>query len=273
MKAFVAAFILAVGPVVVAASAQGRPGTTLSGAAVDPTGAVLRGAQVQLNAAGGVGEQSTTTDDAGRFHFDQVVAGRYEVVVAFEGFQQTTVRVTVGTRAPAPLRVMLPLAAITQEVTVGSEPAAVKTDAAANLDASGLDAASIENLPVFDQDILTTMSRFLDASAIGTNGATVVVNGVEVNNLNVSASAIQQIKINQDPYSAEYPRPGRGRIEVVLKPGSQEYHGTGNFIFRDSALDAKNAFAAVKAPEQRRIAEGFLKARFKMTEPASCTSS
>ena len=43
-----------------------------------------------------------------------------------------------------------------------------------------------------------------------------------------------------------------------LKPGSQEYHGTGNFIFRDSALDAKNAFAAVKAPEQRRIAEGFL---------------
>ncbi|PYR32162.1 MAG: hypothetical protein DMF90_24115, partial [Acidobacteria bacterium] len=67
------------------------------------------------------------------------------------------------------------------------------------------------------------MSRFLDASAIGTNGAMLVVNGVEMNNLSVSASAIQQIKINQDPYSAEYPRPGRGRIEVVLKPGSQEY--------------------------------------------------
>ena len=75
----------------------------------------------------------------------------------------------------------------------------VKTDAPANLDASGLYGASIENLPVFDQDILTTMSRFLDASAIGTNGATLVVNGVEVNNQNVSALAIPQIKINQDP--------------------------------------------------------------------------
>jgi TonB dependent receptor len=85
-----------------------------------------------------------------------------------------------------------------------------------------------------------------------------VVNGVEVNNLNVSASAIQQIKINQDPYSAEYPRPGRGRIEVVLKPGSMEYHGTGNFIFRDARFDERNAFAAVKPPEQRRIFEGFL---------------
>ena len=102
------------------------------------------------------------------------------------------------------------------------------------------------------------MSRFLDASAIGTNGAMLVVNGVEMNNLSVSASAIQQIKINQDPYSAEYPRPGRGRIEVVLKPGSQEYHGVANFIFRDSALNARNAFATVKPDEQRRAFEGFL---------------
>jgi outer membrane receptor protein involved in Fe transport len=45
---------------------------------------------------------------------------------------------------------------------------------------------------------------------------------------------------------------------VVLKPGSQEYHGTGNLIFRDSTFDACNAFAAIKPPEQRRILEGFL---------------
>ena len=146
----------------------------------------------------------------------------------------------------------MPLGRITQEVTVGNAPAEVKTDTASNLDAASVNATSIENLPVFNQDILATMSRFLDASAIGTNGVTLVVNGVEVNNLNVSASAIQQIKINQDPYSAEYPRPGRGRIEVVLKPGSREYHGTGNFTFRDSTFDERNVFAAVKPPEQRR---------------------
>src|SRR5262249_43811306 len=187
-----------------------------------------------------------------------VAAGRYEILVTFEGFQPTNVRIAVGTRATAAVRVTLPLAAISQEVTVGNAPEEIKADAASNLDTSGIDAGAMEKLPVFDQDILSTMSRFLDASAIGTNGTTLIVNGVEMNSLMVSASAIQQIKINQDPYSAEYPRPGRGRIEVVLKPGSQEYHGVGNFMFRDSAFDARNAFAAVKPPEDRRALEGFL---------------
>jgi hypothetical protein len=209
----------------------------------------------------------------GAFRFDGVAPGRYNVVIAFEGFQATTVRVTVGNRAPALLRVTLPLAAISQEVTVATTSTEVKTDTATNLDASTVDATAIDNLPVFNQDILATMSRFLDATAIGTNGATLVVNGVEVNNLNVSTSAIQQIKINQDPYSAEYPRPGRGRIEVVLKPGSQEYHGTGNLIFRDSVFDARNAFAVSKPPEQRRIFEGFLSGPVGHSEKTSFTLS
>ena len=38
---------------------------------------------------------------------------------------------------------------------------------------------------------------------------------------------MQQIRINQDPYSAEYSRPGRGRIEILTKPGRQQYHGDG----------------------------------------------
>ena len=76
--------------------------------------------------------------------------------------------------------------------------------------------------------------------------------------MNVSASAVQQIKINQDPYSAEYSRPGRGRIEILTKPGSQEYHGEGNVIFRDARFNARNAFAAVRPPEQRRIFEGMV---------------
>jgi hypothetical protein len=240
------------------AQAQRQAATIVTGVVTDATGAVLPTAQIELKSATGATVESAVTDDTGTFRFDRVAAGRYDVLVTFEGFQPTTVRLTVGTRAPAALRVTLPLAGITQEVTVGNAPAEVKTDAASNLDASTVDAKTLDDLPVFNQDVLATMSRFLDASAIGTNGATLVVNGVEVNNLNVSASAIQQIKINQDPYSAEYLRPGRGRIEVVLKPGSQAYHGTANVFFRDSTFDARNALAAVKPPEQRRIFEGFL---------------
>src|ERR1019366_2033508 len=84
-----------------------------------------------------------------------------------------------------------------------------------------------------------------------------VVNGMEVSALRVSASAVQQIRINQDPYSAEYSRPGRGRVEILTKPGGQEYHGDLNAIVRDARLNARNPFATTKPPEERRIAEGF----------------
>jgi len=267
--------IALVAQAVTALGAQGPAGAPITGVVVDGTGGVLPSAEVELRTSAGALVRSTTADSSGAFQFDRVTPGRYDVVVTFEGFRQTTVRVSVAARgaAPAPLRVTMPLAAISQEVTVGTLPAEVKADVASNLDTSSVDARAIENLPVFNQDILSTMSRFLDASAIGTNGTTLLVNGVEMNSLTVSASAIQQIKINQDPYSAEYPRPGRGRIEVVLKPGSQEYHGVGNFIFRDSALDARNAFAAVKPAEQRRVLEGFLGGPVGHSERTSFTLS
>jgi hypothetical protein len=252
---------------------QRQAGGAVAGVVVDTTGAVLPNAQVDLKNSTGGTVQSTVADANGAFRIVGLAPGRYDVLVTFDGFQPTAVRVTVGSRAPAPLRVTMPLAGITQEVTVGTAGADVKTDTASNLDASTVDQKAIENLPVFNQDILATMSRFLDASAVGTNGATLVVNGVEVNNLNVSASAIQQIKINQDPYSAEYSRPGRGRIEVVLKPGSQDYHGTANVLFRDSALDSRNVFAAVKPPEQRRIFEGFLGGPVRQSDKTSFTLS
>ena len=273
IKRFFAIALLTLAVGASARAAQSQTGQPVTGTVVDPTGAVLPAAQIELRSSTGTPIRSTTANEAGVFRFDGVGQGRYDLVVTFEGFRPTTVRVSVGARAPAPLRVTLPLAAISQEVTVGNAPAEVKVDSASNLDTSTVDANAIENLPVFDQDILTTMSRFLDASAIGTNGTTLVVNGVEMNNLMVSASAIQQIKINQDPYSAEYPRPGRGRIEVVLKPGSQEYHGVGNVIFRDSALDARNAFAAQKPPEQRRVFEGFLGGPVGHAEKTSFTAS
>jgi len=238
--------------------AQRPSGIQVSGVVVDQTGAVLQNAQVELKNAAGAPVQSTATDQAGNFRLASIPSGRYDLLVTFEGFQPTTVRVTVGARALAPLRVTLPLAHLAQELTVDDAPANVTADAASNLDVSAVDQKTFENLPVFNQDLLATMSRFLDLSAVGANGATLLVNGIEVNSLSVSASAIQQIKINQDPYSAEFARPGRGRIEVITKAGSQTYQGTANVLFRDSGLDARNAFATVRPPEQRRIFEGFL---------------
>jgi Carboxypeptidase regulatory-like domain len=240
-----------------AASAQRPSGVTLGGTVTDQTGAVLPNAQVELRNAASE-PRTTTTNEAGEFQFASISPGRYEIVAVFEGLQTTTVRVTVSGRPPAPVRVMMPLAGIRQEITVGTSVAEIRADAISNLDSSVLDEQALQNLPIFNGDVVGTMSRFLDSTAIGTNGVMLVVNGVEVNSLTLPASAIQQIKINQDPYAPEFRQPGRGRIEVITKPGSQHYSGTGGLVFRDASINAKDAFAVVKPPEQRRIFEAFL---------------
>ncbi len=85
-----------------------------------------------------------------------------------------------------------------------------------------VDGKELKDLPIFDRDIVGTLARFLDASAMGSGGLTLVVDGMEARKVGVAPSAIQQVKLNQDPYTAESPRPGRGRIEVITKAGADK---------------------------------------------------
>jgi hypothetical protein len=258
MSAWLLGLLLLDGPSALAQQPP-EPAPAITGVVIDATGGALPGAAVQLSDAAGATVQSVATDPIGGFRFERVPPGRYDIRVTSDGFRPTGVRVTVGTRAQSPLRITLSLAGVTQEITV-SNSVAPQVDAApsANSDAITVDQDMLDSLPVFDQDAVATLSQFLDTGSIGTGGVTIVVNGMEVNGLNVSASAVQQIKINQDPYSAEYSRPGRGRIEILTKPGAQTYHAEGNVILRNSRLNARNAFADVRPSEQRRIFEGFL---------------
>ena len=238
------------------AGAQTAASVAVVGVVQDQTGGLLAGATVDLvNRAGAV--KTTQADAAGAFRFDGVAPGQYELRARYEGFKSATARVRVGARPPSTQRLVLGLADLRQEITVSNAATGIGIDASSNVDAVSIDTSTLESLPVFDNNYIATMSRFLDSGSIGAAGVTIVVNGMEVNALNVSASAVQQIRINQDPYSAEYSRPGRGRIEILTKPGGQEYHGNANLIVRDAALDARNAFATTKPPEQKRILEGF----------------
>jgi hypothetical protein len=238
-------------------SAQQRPsGPVVAGTVVDATGAVLPRGEVTLTAVSGGAVRTTTTDAAGTFRFEGVAPGRYDLRASFEGFRPGVAHVSVGTRSPSPVRITLPLAGVHQEVTVSNQAREVAAGAAANSDAVTIDRNLLEGLPVLDQDVIATASRFLDMGALGNGGVTLVVDGMEVSALRVSASAIQQIKINQDPYSAEYARPGRGRIEVLTSPGSARYHGEGNLLWRSAAFDARNAFATEKPADRKHIVEG-----------------
>ncbi|HEY2150493.1 MAG TPA: TonB-dependent receptor, partial [Vicinamibacterales bacterium] len=238
--------------------AVGSPGVAVHGVVQDQTGGVLPGAAVELTTATGAVVASTTTDAVGVFDFVGITPGQYQLLARLDGFAPTSTRLRVATRPPAMQRLVLALASVSQEVTVSGSGNDVGVAAAGNVDAVSIDSNMLESLPVFDNDYIATMSQFLDSGSLGNTGVTIVVNGMEVSALNVSASAVQQIRINQDPYSAEYSRPGRGRVDILTKPGGQKYEGDVTAIFRDWRLNARNPFATTEPPEQRRIAEGFL---------------
>ena len=232
-------------------------GVSVTGTVLDPSGASTPDATVTLMQGKRRVGPAVKTDLTGKFRFDSVPRGTYSVEVQHEGFQDSATPLVVSTKPPAELTIALALAGVATEVSVDeSESTQVSTDIASNSDAAAVDQNMLEKVPVFDQDYVAAMSTFLDAAAMGTGGTQLIVDGMAVNNVGVSASAIQEVRINQNPYSAEFARPGRGSIEIITKGTTTQYHGTFNFIFRDYHLNARDPFALVRAPEQRRIYEG-----------------
>ena len=232
---------------------------SISGIVSDPTGAAVPGASVLLRQLSGAQVTKAATTISGGFRLDAVPTGSYRLEVTAPGLTTETVAVAVPGRSPAPLRITLNLAGVRQEVTVNESTPQVGTDASDNLDVVTLDRDMLDNLPIFDQNYVAAMSQFLDPGAIGTSGVTLVVNGMEQKNIGVSASAIQQVKINQNPYSAEFSRPGRGRIEIITKPGSQQLSRHVQLpVPRLPSERARPVLPLAAPPEQRRIYEGSL---------------
>jgi hypothetical protein len=239
---------------------QDRASTgSIKGSVQDATGAVLAAASVVVIDASSTVVADTKTDPSGTFIVDALAPGTYQIRCEFPGFEprERQVVVTAGRRTTLSA-ITLQIAGVMQDITVGREPSAVDVAADANRDAIVFGADDLRNLPTFDRDIVGTLSRFLDAGSLGAGGATLVVDGIEARKVGVSPAAIAEIKVNQDPYAAEFQRPGRGRIEVVTKAGSDAYHGSFDFTFRDAQLNARDVFAPTKPPEQRRIYEGVL---------------
>ncbi len=237
---------------------------TFSGNVLDPASAAIKGAQVTLGRADGSGVSAALTDEAGFFSFDKVAPGKYKLSVIAANFKPFEREVNVGSKTSPPLRIVLEIATQSESVKVsaGNAPPQLSSDVSENQNANTFERDALDRIPVFDQDYITTVSRFLDDNAAGTNGVSLVVDGVEANGPGVSPSGVQEVKVNQNPYSARFARPGRARLEITTKGGTPQFHGTINFLFRDSVFDARNAFAATKPPERRQFYEGSLTGPF-----------
>jgi outer membrane cobalamin receptor len=87
---------------------------------------------------------------------------------------------------------------------------------------------NIRDLPLKNGDPMEVASLFTDSAVMGsgTGAPQLLVDGVESDSLDVPVASIKQIEVNRSPYSAEYGRPGRGRVEITTKRGAHHrYHG------------------------------------------------
>lgn len=230
----------------------------LNGVVLDPDGAVISDAVVTLRADDGGAVKTTLSDRQGRFHFQHQIRGGFVIEVRKEGFDSVVLNFETDKSVKTPIRVVMPLAGVREELVVSGAGNQVSIDPEENLNVLRLERSELKKLPVLGNDVIGELSSMMDGSSIGAGGATIIIDGIESTDLKVPASQIQEVRINQNPYSAEFSRPGRGRIEVITKAGTSEYHGEFNFVFRDYHLDARNAFASIRPPEQRRIYEGNL---------------
>jgi hypothetical protein len=234
------------------------PAHTLSGTVLDPSSADVADAQVTVLTSSGSVQASTITDRAGYFFFDDLPHGKYRLRIHAAGFKDGFVDVTLSAKLLSPLRITLAISAVSEVVSVTADENIPQTssDPSENLNANNITRDALDRVPVFDLDYITLLSRFLSDDAIATSGVSLVVNGVEANGPGVSASAVQEVKINQNPYSARFARPGRARVEITTKAGTPAYHGTVNFLTRNSVFDASNFFAPTKPSESRYMEEG-----------------
>lgn len=234
----------------------GGPPVAITGTIVDPSNAPVPSVRVLLKSADT--EMVATTDAGGQFRFGQVAPGNYEIRAAFPGFDPVVRKVRSGSRSPQPLRIRLTLASLKEQLDVPEQEKTVSSQAGGNVDTISVERTMLDNLPFLDMNYLSALGRFLDPGSPGGAGTSIVVDGMEMRNVGVTASAIQEIRINNNPYTVEYPRWSRRRIEVITKSSTGAYHGTFNFLFRDYRLNARDAFATERPRERRRIFEGSL---------------
>ena len=220
----------------------------LRGTVLDETGAYLVSVPVVLDDGKGH-KYSEQTNGQGKYRFAGVIPGVYTITVQLEGFAEFTQQVDLTTKRTTPLDITLKVF-IKDEVEVKTDTNGISTEPDKNLSAITLTEKDLEALPDDPDELLDTLKQMAGA-AMG-NDASVYVGGFRERGSIPPKEAIQMIRINSNPFSAEFSEIGFARIEIITKPGSDRYHGGFNFRFNDESLNARKADALTRAPLQTR---------------------
>jgi len=213
----------------------------LRGQVTDPSGAAIAHANVVLTpSAVASSPQTTQTDGQGYYEFKGVAAGKYTLNVVAKGFTlYENDNVVVAGQA---LRLNIPMTILVeqQKVVVSSTAPILDVSPSSNAGAIVISGKELEALPDDPDELLTDLQALAGPSA-GPNGGQLYIDGFTAGQL-PPKSSIREIRINQNPFSAEYDKLGYGRIEVFTKPGTDKYHGQVLVDGNDSGFNTPNPF-------------------------------
>ncbi len=239
----------------------------LTGTISDETAAALPGATVTVTQLETGFTRVVVTNNVGRYRVPLLPVGPYTIVVELSGFATFTRQGVVVTVGSSPvINITLPLASVTEAITVTADTPIVETSRA--VASTTLNQEAIATLPINGRDFrdfallsprvtqnlgLRATLRFGgqsgDYSLISVDGADQTnaffaeyTGSLETQNFAISQEAIQEFQVLTNGFNAEWGRSTGGLVNVVTKSGTNEMRASAFAFFRDSALKAEDPF-------------------------------
>jgi hypothetical protein len=245
----------------------------INGTVTDPTGAAIAGASVvALQTDTGI-SHTTVSSSGGEFLFQDLPLGNYSVTTGFNGFQTLkTDKIMVSAGIIYTLPIILKLS--TSSVTVEVNAASVALDTTTTTQTTVLDAKAVADLPLNGRDF-TQMIALTAGYAGYSGGGFGSLNGTRANQMNWQIDGVDNNDlwhnipaVNQggvsgiagiilpldavDQFSAQTqsgPEGGRnpgGTVNMTLRSGTNQLHGTAYYFNRNELFGAKSPFASTK---------------------------
>ena len=214
------------------------PSGTLRGQVSDPSGAAVPGASVEAVSSSGQTSSGVATNE-GSYEIRGLAPGKYAVRAQAKGFavfEQQSVEIVAGQGRK--LDITLQIAEEKEQVTVSDQTTKVSVapeESATSLVIKGEDLQALSD----DPDELQSELEALAGPAAGPNGGQIYVDGFTAGQLPPKAD-ILEIRINHNPFSAEYDKLGYGRIEITTRPGASQLHGQVLGNLNDSVFNSRN---------------------------------
>ncbi len=209
----------------------------LTGTVLDPSGAAVPGAQVALFSSSHTLQTKSGPD--GRYTLHSAAPGIYSLAVTAKGFAPLIEQnIVIAAGQTKDLNLSLSIAVEQQNLTVTGQNQGVGIQSDQNANATIIRGSALNALSD-DPNELNEELQALAGPSAGPSGGEIYIDGFAGGQL-PPKSSILEIRVNQNPFSAEFDRLGYGRLEILTKPGSQKLEGHISSGGTSSAINTAN---------------------------------